>query len=374
MRVAFVHDYLTQYGGAERLLDVLYTTYADYPRHIYTSMIAPDQLPAHIRDWPVTTSVIARLPLTSKTHRGWLPFYPQIFRKIGRSIDDADIVIADTSAWSHHAKPAGDTPFLAYCHSPARFLHGDRHYLAATSIPTPLARASAHLFDRLREQDIAAAQLPDRIIANSAVTRERIGNVWGRDAEVIYPPIHTARFRPSEEREIQSWFLVVSRLVPHKWIERAIQASNRTGLPLRIIGAGRADRALRKVAGPQVEFRGPRSDDEVISDMQVCQALILPAPEDFGMTAVEAQAAGRPVIGACDGGVLETVRDGETGILVPVGDIDALAEAMYAVTDRSWDRGAILSQAEQFDICHFQRRIRTVVNELVQSKKSASTF
>jgi glycosyltransferase involved in cell wall biosynthesis len=320
-----------------------------------------------MRDWPVTASAVSRLPLASRTHRAWLPLYPWIFRHLGASITDADIVIADTSAWAHHARPPAGTPFLVYCHSPARFLHGDEHYLEAVSVPQPLQRVASPLFAHLRQLDVAAAQHPDRIVANSNAVRDRIREVWGREAEVIHPPIATDRFRPEAPLEIEPWFLVVSRLVPHKWIDRAIEASNLANLPLRIIGTGRAEQALRAIAGPQVEFLGQLPDREVVAAMQRCQALILPGVEDFGMTAVEDQAAGRPVIAAADGGALETVVDGETGFLVPVGDVEALAAAMHAAVGRQWHSCAIRENADTFDIRHFRHQIRAVVDEMTGS-------
>ena len=369
MRIAFVHDYLTQYGGAERVLEVLYSTYADNPRHVYTSFFVPQHLPPPMRTWPVTTSPLARVPFATRTHRAWLPLYPGIFRRIGANIE-ADVVVADTSAWAHHAAPPSGTPFLVYCHSPARFLYGDEHYLDANDIPEPLGWVTTHLFSWLRRQDIAAAQKPDRIIANSAAVQKRIRDVWGREADIIHPPVDTAQFRPPTERNVQPWFLVVSRLVPHKWIDRAIRASNATGLPLRIIGTGRAERSLKRLAGPQVEFLGQLPDQFVVASMQQCQALLVPGVEDFGMTAVEVQAAGRPVIAAGAGGALETVRDSETGFLVPVGSVDALADAMRATVSKRWDRQAILDHADTFDRRHFQRQIRAVVDDVTGASSS----
>jgi glycosyltransferase involved in cell wall biosynthesis len=364
MRIAFVHDYLTQYGGAERVLESLYTTFADNPRHVYTSVVAPDRLQARMRDWPITPSPASAVPLLGRAHRLWLPLYPAIFRRIGAAITDADIVIADSSAWSHHAAPPEGIPFLVYCHSPARFLYGDEEYLDAQPLSRGMHRLGTPLFAWLRRQDHAAAQKPDRIVANSAAVRNRIRRVWGREAEIVHPPTDTARFRPVTAPAVQPWFLIVSRLVPHKWIDRAIAASNATGLPLHVIGTGRAERSLRAAAGPQVTFRGQVPDREVVAAMQRCRALILPGIEDFGLTAVEAQAAGRPVIAAAGGGALETVRHGETGLLVPVGDVEALAEAMREAERTCWDRGAIMAHAEQFDTAHFEERMRAVVAEM----------
>jgi glycosyltransferase involved in cell wall biosynthesis len=367
MRIAFVHDYLTQYGGAERVLEALYTMFADNPRHVYTSLVAPDHLPVDMRGWAGSTSPLQRMPFSQRTHRLWLPLYPAIFRRLGASITDADIVIADSSAWAHHAAPPGDTPFLVYCHSPARFLYNDEEYLDAQPLSGVAGRLSSPLFAWLRRQDRAAAQKPDRIVANSATVRARIRRVWGREAEIVHPPTDTARFRPESPPRVQPWFLVVSRLVPHKWIERAIEASNLTGLPLHVIGTGRAERSLRGIAGPQVTFRGQVADREVIEAMQQTRALIMPGIEDFGLTSVEAQAAGRPVIAAAGGGALETVRQGETGLLVPVGDVDALAAAMREANRMCWDSEAIMAHAETFDTRHFEARIRAIVAEMTGS-------
>lgn len=373
MRIAFVHDYLTQYGGAERVLEVLYRTYADSSRHVYTSIHAPDRLPDTMRSWNFTTSPIDHLPLVSRTHRAWLPLYPRIFRQLGRSITDVDVVIADSSAWAHHARPEADIPHVVYCHSPARFLHGDRHYLDAARLPPSASSLTKRLFDRLVAQDVNAAQHPHRIIANSEAVRGRIQRFWRRDADVIHPPVDTARFRPISPVEIQPWFLVVSRLVPHKWINRAVEASNRTGLPLRIIGTGRGEASLRSMAGRQVRFLGQLPDADVVTAMQQCQALILPGVEDFGMAAVEAQAAGRPVIAAGDGGALETITDGVTGFLIPPGDGGALADAMITTTKHTWDQATILENADRFDTRHFERCIRTAVAETM-SKHSIQDF
>ncbi len=364
MRIAFVHDYLTQHGGAERVLEALYTTFADNPRHVYTSVVVPEHLPPAMRAWPITASPASNVPVLGRAHRLWLPLYPAIFRRIGASITDADIVIADSSAWALHAAPAGDAPFLVYCHSPARFLYGDEEYLDAQPLSRVMRRLSEPVFGWLRRQDRAAAQRPDRIIANSAAVRDRIRRVWGREADIVHPPTDTTRFRPTTAVDVQPWFLVVSRLVPHKWIDRAIAASNETGLPLHVIGTGRAERSLRAAAGPQVTFRGHVPDRDVVTAMQQCRALILPGTEDFGLTAVEAQAAGRPVIAAAGGGALETVRHGETGLLAPVGDVTALAEAMRQAELTCWDRDAIMANAERFDTRHFEERMHAIIAKI----------
>jgi glycosyltransferase involved in cell wall biosynthesis len=365
MRVALVHDYLTQYGGAERVLDAIHGQFPDAP--VYTSLYDPDHLPGHFQRWDIRTSPLSRIPGAARTHRVWLPIYPLIFGEIGRQLKDVDIVIADSSAWSHHAHPPGNVPTICYCHSPARFLYKDRHYLNAT----PAQRLSQPLlngvFGGYRALDRRAAHRITRYIANSQAVAERIKQQYGIDAQVIYPPIETERFRPTAPVQTEDWFLVVSRLVPHKWIERAVRASTASGLPLKIIGDGRARADLMKIAGPSVEFLGALPDEAVTDHLQRCLAMILPGVEDFGMTSVEAQAAGRPVIAARGGGALETVIEGTTGYLFEPEDELSLIAALTEARRQSWDSAAILAHAEQFNRERFDRELRAVVEDIVSS-------
>jgi glycosyltransferase involved in cell wall biosynthesis len=181
----------------------------------------------------------------------------------------------------------------------------------------------------------------------------RIERTYGITASVVYPPIDVGRFRPARDRTPEEWFLVVSRLVPHKWIDRAVRASNDTGFPLRIIGEGRALPDLKRLAGPNVEFLGALPDPVVVDHMQRCRAFILPGIEDFGMTAVEAQAAGRPVIAARGGGALETVHEGETGLFFDPEDETSLPNAMRAIFSGSWEQDAIIANAARFETKRF---------------------
>lgn len=351
MRVALVHDYLTQYGGAERVLEALHARFPEAP--VFTSMYAPDQLPPAFREWTIRTSPLGRVPILRRSHRVWLPLYPAMFGQLGRQIDDVDAVIADSSAWSHHARPGDDVPVLCYVHSPARFLHGDEHYLRASGAyraARPIARAG---LKALRALDRRAAQNVTRMVANSGTVAARIRAVWGVEAAVVHPPVDVERFRPAQPVAPEDWFLVVSRLVPHKWIDRAVRAANASGHRLKIIGEGRSRAALEHLAGQGVEVLGPLPDAAVVDHMRRCQALILPGVEDFGMTAVEVQAAGRPVIAARGGGARETVRDGETGLLFNIDDRRALAGAMATVTRTSWDASVLIEHAASFDRRHF---------------------
>lgn len=351
MRIVLVHDYLTQYGGAERVLEVLHARYPD--SIVATSLYRPDQLPPTFRSWRIQASVLNRLPGGSQSHRSWLPLYPAIFGLLGRSMGLADLVIADSSAWSHHAFPGPATPTICYCHSPARFLYGDPEYLQAARGPRLIRALGRTAFGTLRWLDRRAARRVTRYVANSRAVAERIELAYGISASVVYPPVDVPRFRPEQARPPEDWFLVVSRLVPHKWIDRAVRASNDSGLRLKIIGDGRAMPELKRIAGPGVEFLGALSDADVVDHMQRCRAFILPGIEDFGMTAVEAQAAGRPVIAARGGGALESVEGGVTGLFFDPDAKSSLPDAMRTVMGRSWDTGQIMRNAERFDTERF---------------------
>lgn len=363
MRVALVHDYLTQYGGAERVLETLHERYPSAP--VFTSLYEPAKFPDSWQSWDIRTSPLGKLPGATKTHRLWTPFYPVIFGHIGcHDIRDVDVIIADSSAFSHHARSQQHIPIICYCHSPARFLYGDGNYLDAARMPALLRPITNGMFGLMRWLDRRASRHLTHAIGNSNAVRERIADAWGRDAEVIHPPVDIERFRPESPVETEEWFLVVSRLVPHKWIDRAVRACTSVNLPLKVIGSGRSTSALKRIAGPTIEFLGECPDNEVADHMQRCRALILPGIEDFGMTAVEAQAAGRPVIAAKGGGALETVVHGVTGLHVEPANDAAWIAALFEACERPWDTAAIQRHAGQFSKRVFLERMDTTVQRV----------
>lgn len=365
MRIALVHDYLNQYGGAERVLRVLHSLYPDAP--VFTSLYDPHHLPDDFRSWDIRTSPISKIPGATKDHRIWTLLYPLIFRQIGRKLDHFDVIVADSSAWSHQAQPQGDIPTVVYCHSPARFLYKDDNYLEAARLPKPARMLADAVFGAMRRADQQAARRVTRFIANSEEVRKRMRAVWDVEAEVIHPPIDTERFRPVAPVEPEDWYLVVSRLVPHKWIDLAVRASTQANVPLKVIGSGRAEESLREMAGPTVEFLGELPDDDVTWHMQRAKALILPGVEDFGMTAVEAQAAGRPVIAAGAGGALESIIPGVTGLHFEPHNEDQLAALLKQ--DHDWDTEAILANAARFRREVFEEKMRAVVREVAAGRR-----
>ena len=357
MRVALIHDYLTQYGGAERVLESLRTCYPDAP--IFTSLVDFAALPPVYQTYAIQQSALRALPGAIRIHRALLPLYPALFRSFATDLREFEMIISDSSAWAHHAPRPPRAVHVCYCHTPARFLYGDPDYLAPARIPLPLRPLAAATFGALRRADQRAATRVDRFVANSRVVAARIRAVYGREARVVYPPVDLARFAQLAGRDEPPapWCLVVSRLVPHKRVDLAIAACAQVGLPLKIIGDGRSRAALMRQAGRDVEFLGRLDDAAVVAHLARCRALILPAKEDFGLTAVEAQAAGRPVVALAAGGALETVIPGETGVLAPEATPSAFAAALSDLGHISWSPARARANATRFGQDRFMREI-----------------
>ena len=359
MRVALVHDYLTQFGGAERVLDALHEIWPEAP--IFTSLFEPAAFPEHWRTRDIRESVLGHIPGARHHHRALLPLYPLAFAAFRRQLADYDVVLSDTSAWAHQAGTPGQLR-IAYCHSPSRFLWGDETYLTPARIPAPVRRAMNAGLGPFRWQDRRAARQLDVVVANSRAVAGRIEAVWGRTSEVVYPPVDTHRFTSAPPSEIEPFALVVSRLVPHKRIDLAVDACTATGRPLRVVGSGPAETGLRRRAGPTVEFLGRRSDGETADLMRRCRLFILPGQEDFGITAVEAQAAGRPIVAFRGGGALESVIDGQTGILFDEQRPEVLAEALDIAELITWSAEVCRANAERFATPRFKAEMAAIVD------------
>jgi glycosyltransferase involved in cell wall biosynthesis len=367
LRVGLVHDYLTQFGGAERVLVALHELFPTAP--IFCSIADHASLPGISATWDVRQSAIARLPGAASYHRAMIPVYPAIFRRFEVDLRDLDIVIVDSSAWAHHVPVPPTTGLLCYCHSPARFLYGDRDYLEPAALPPGVRHLMNAVFGGLRRSDRRAAERVDRFIANSRNVAARIERTYRRHATVIYPPVDLPPPRSTVAPE--EWFLVVSRLVPHKRVDLAVRACTRYGIPLKVVGAGRSERDLRAMAGPTVEFLGRVEDDDVADLMARCRGFILAGSEDFGISAVEAQAAGRPVIALGAGGALESVIPGETGLFFYERTAESLMTAMRQFDTIAWDPAKARANAERFSKARFQREILEEVRAVLLQKQAS---
>ena len=367
VRVALVHDYLTQYGGAERVVEVIQRRFPDAP--IFTGVLDPVSLPESFHRIDIRPSFLNRVPDAGRRHRLFTPLYPLAFRQLGRQLAEFDLVIADSSAWSHHVKLEPRQIVICYCHSPARFLYADNDYLDVVKLPRSIRMGMDAAAGGLRVFDRRAARRVDRYLANSQNVADRIKRAYGRDARVVYPPVDVDRFSIDLSVVPGESFLVVSRLVPHKWIHLAIEACTRMNLPLKIAGDGRARAELEAIAGPTVTFLGGLGDEELIAQLRRCKALILPGAEDFGMTAVEAQAVGRPVIAYGKGGALESVVDGETGVFFREQTVESLLRAIERFERRSWSPAVARANAERFGTRRFLAELDEEIERAINARK-----
>jgi glycosyltransferase involved in cell wall biosynthesis len=366
VRIALVHDYLTQYGGAERVLDVLKEIYPDAP--VFTSVLDLTEFPDHYRDWDIRPSFMSKLPRSERYHRALLPLYPAVFRSFSRQLRQFDVVLSDSSAWSHQARGGKTALHVCYCHSPARFLYHDENYLAPAIVPRLLKPLLPPVLTGLRVIDRGAARSVDHYIANSSTVADRIRDAYQRDADVVYPPVDTDRFMPAEPVLRDEYLLVVSRLVPHKRIDLPVEAATRAGIPLKVVGTGRSLDHLKEIAGPTVEFLGQRSDAEVVELLQRARAFVLPGAEDFGMTAVEAQAAGTPVIAYGVGGALESVVEFETGLFFREPTAASLLESIERLDTFEWLPDRIQDNARRFGRDAFKQSIAAAIDELLAAR------
>lgn len=360
MRVALVHDYLNQYGGAERVLERLHELYPAAP--VFTSIYAADRMPDSYRAMDIRTSFMQRLPAVMSRHQAYLPLYPLVFENF--DLSDYDVVISNSSAWAKSAITDPHTLHVCYCLTPMRWAWRYHDYVNRERLG-PFARALLPpLINYLRVWDATTAPRVDAFVAISRAVAGRIRKFYGREATIIYPPVDTAAFQPAGR--VEDYYLVASRLIPYKRIDLAVEAFNRLGLPLRIVGDGRDRDELASRAGPNVEFLGRVSDSDLGELYAGCKAFIFPGEEDFGIAPVEAQACGRPVVAFAAGGALDTVIADETGVFFREPTAEALADAVLRVERSGWDSDRIRTHALRFDVSEFKRSFTVLVNKLVE--------
>ena len=355
MKLAIVCSWLNQYGGAERVLEVVHAMYPQAP--IYTSIYRPQALPERYRSWDIRPSFLNRLPFIGRFHQAYLPLYPLAFESL--DLRGYDTVLSVTSAFGHGVITSAETRHVCYCLTPARFLWNYHGYIEREGLGRLARLGLAPFLKSLRQWDRLAADRVDDFIAISRTVQQRIAKYYRRESRIIYPPVDTARF--AVEREPEDYFLVVSRLVPYKRIDLAVRAFNQLGLPLRIVGEGRDRAALEAMAGPNVQFLGYLPDEAVREQMARCRAFIFPGEEDFGIAPIEALAAGRPVIAYGAGGALDTIEEGVSGLFFREPTPEALAEAVRRLEGLRFDPAALRRQAQRFDVARFQRELSEVL-------------
>jgi glycosyltransferase involved in cell wall biosynthesis len=363
LKVALVHDYLNQRGGAERVVLECSGIWPSAP--IYTSLYRPDSTFEGFKDRDVRPTLLNAIPV-DRGFRNLFPLYPPAFGSFGDI--EADVVLASSSGWAHMARSHPDALHVVYCHTPARWLYRDEHLNVDKRLVSreAMIRPARRL---LRRIDQAAAQRADVYVANSENVRRRIEAAYGIDSVVVPPPVDVERFRPSPRG---SRLLVVSRLLRYKHVDLFVRAATRHGLGLDVVGEGPVLPYLQGIAGPTVAFHGSADDRTVVELMESCRAVCVAAEEDFGIVPVEAQAAGKPVVAFGRGGALETVEQGVTGAFFYERTEDALLPAIAACDRIATSPDEIARRALRFSRPAFRERLIGLLSSALARKAETS--
>lgn len=358
MRVAIVHDYLNQYGGAERVLEALHALFPDAP--VYTSIYDPEAMPDAYRAWDIRTSWMQGLPGWRRHFRKYFLLYPSAFESF--NLGGYDLIVSSSSAYAKGVIPPPGARHICYCHTPMRFAWRTDAYVERERIGGLQSAILPIMLTYVRLWDVATSPRVDQFIANSREVAGRIARYYGRQAVIIPPPVDLPPYRPEAPGD---FYLAGGRLIPYKRLDLAVRAFTALRLPLKIFGEGRDRAALQALAGPSVEFLGYVSEDRRQELFARCRAFIFPGEEDFGITPLEAMAAGRPVIAYAAGGALDTVVEGLTGRFFREPSAAALAAAVALSRGDQYDPAAIRRHAEGFGRDVFLSRMREVINDKV---------
>jgi glycosyltransferase involved in cell wall biosynthesis len=363
---ALAHDWFQGMHGAERVVDVLRRGLFGEAREvdIFTFTAAQGVVPPELSDRIVRESRLARVPglrqegLETGRWRYLLPYMPHYFSSL--DLDHYDVVISSSHACAVNVRPREDALNVCYCHTPMRYA-----WLPETDVGSEdaISRAGLRVLrGRLRRVDLAASRRPHAYAANSTTVRDRIRDFYGRDATVIHPPVEVADFDPALEKE-PGHFLWVHRLVPYKHPELVAEAFRDLPYRLTMVGVGPLERRLRRNLPPNVELRGWVAREELALLYARASGFIHVGEEDFGITMVEALAAGTPVVALAAGGATDIVRDGIDGVLIGAAELGALRAAISVVADSDWDSRELRARALEFSSERFLERMRDWLDE-----------
>lgn len=362
-KIAIVHDWLTNMGGAEPLVLEIHKLYPDAP--IYTSVYNKEAMPA-FKDCDIRTTYLQKwLPKFLRyKHVLWPVLRARAFRKL--DLSEFDIIISSSSAEAKAVRKRPDAVHICYCHTPTRYYWSHYEEFKKEFNFGPLTlfiRPFIPFFvKRMRKLDLESVKGVDYFIANSTITQSRIKEYYNRPSTIVYPPIDTERFTPPV-KSTREGFVVWGRHVPYKRFDIAVEACNRLGVPLTVIGSGPDTERLKRLAGPTITFPGRISDDDLNEVAWHSKAFLFPNEEDFGMSAAEALAAGTPVIAYAKGGALDIVQDGETGILFQEQTVESLVEAMQRFEEYSFLPATLHRKSKRFARGLFATKIQKIVND-----------
>ncbi|MHC4269488.1 MAG: glycosyltransferase [Planctomycetota bacterium] len=381
MKVALVHDWLTGMRGGEKVLEVFCELYPD--AHLYTLLHNKGSLSNTIEGMDIRTSFIQKLSLIKKKYRHLLPLFPTAIERF--DLLGYDLVLSSSHCVAKGVKTGVKTLHICYCHTPMRYIWDMYDLYFGKERANMITRfATSLVLDYLRKWDLASNKRVDKFVANSKYVAERIKKNYGRESDLIYPPVDCSYFKPELSNE--NFYLMVSPLAPNKCVDLAIEAFNNIGSRLIIIGSGQEERKLKKMAGEKIKLLGWQPDEIVREHYVNCKALIFPGVEDFGIVPLEAQACGKPVIAYGKGGALETIvpLDGDrlnvkseneqsrnaTGVFFYEQTPESLAQAVlhFEATKDLFDRQVIRKNAESFDRAIFKDKIRNYIEQEYNKK------
>ncbi|MCB8944215.1 MAG: glycosyltransferase [Ardenticatenaceae bacterium] len=364
MKTALVHDWLNQIGGAEDVLETLVAMYPGVP--LYTSLYWREGMPRHWQEWDIRTSLIDRMPYSHKRQQLYFPLYPFAFEQFDFS--DYDLVISNKSGFCHGIITDTQTLHICYCLTPTRYVWRYKQYAEQEQLGWLTRKVLPPFLTFLRQWDRLAADRVDHFVAISEEVRRRIAKVYRRESTIIYPPVDTARFEPSNR--VEDFYLMVGRLVPYRRLDLLIEAFNRLGRPLLIAGTGRDRERLEAMAKANIKFLGYVPDSELCDLLSRCRAFMFPGEEDFGIAPIQAMAAGRPVIAYAGGGVLDSIVHGETGYLFAEQSVNAIIQAVEAFDPDSVSPARCRRQAEMFDTAVFKREMTSFIDRKLEEHRN----
>lgn len=366
MKLAIVHDWLANMGGAERIIKIFHELFPKAP--IYTCVYNKDKMAKEFYDMDIRTTFIQKLPFAKTKYQAYLSLMPIAFEQL--DLSDYDVVLSSSSSCAKGVITRADTLHICYCNTPMRYAWD--FYFEYVKDKNPIIKSLiASKMHSIRQWDRLSADRVDYFIANSFNVANRIKKHYRRESEVIYPPVDTSYYKISEETK--DFYLIVSRLVPYKRVDLAVEVFNKLGLPLKIIGSGSECDKLKRIAKGNIEFLGRLPDEEVRDYYAKCKAFVFPGEEDFGITPLEAQASGRPVIAYGKGGALETVVEGATGLFFYNQTVESLSQAILEFEGSicKYDSKVIRDNAMKFDVEIFKEKIISFINEKYEEYNSS---